>query len=216
LLSQDAIIDELDNGTFSESKDIASTPLDIAAASLAMDQVVIEVLLHKQILLGVPVTKDLIFSAIAASENDHINCPAYRFLLQNQSLPWFGIPGNQIRKDDGETALHECVRKDAVSVLKEMLAHPDLNVNERNERGFTALHYACLFASNECVELLLAHGADIELKSNLPSPGYTALGIVMIARRIDLVIRVRFSLFPKFTTNKPKVIQCRRRPVAWK
>jgi hypothetical protein len=180
-----------------------STPLDIAAASQAMDETVISVLLEKQLSLRTPVKTEVIFSTISASQNDHVNCPAFQFLYQCRSMPWYNIPGHQIRRADGETALHDCVKKDAVSVLKEMLDHPGLNVNERNGQGFAALHYACQFASNECVDLLLNHGADIELKSHLPAPGYTALGLATILRRIDLVTRVR-SLRP-LSTFKAKL-----------
>jgi ankyrin repeat protein len=191
LLSYESVIDQPDNGYYL-GEDILSTPLGIAAANNVVDETIIAALLKKHASLGLPPDTRVLFSAILASRNDHVNCTALKVIYQWSGMPWYDVPGHQIRNHNGETALHDSVKKDAVSVVRLLLAHPQLDVNKRNEQGFTALHLACQFASNECVTLLLNHGAGIELKSKLPAPGYTALGLATISRRIDLVIQVIF------------------------
>ncbi|CAN9096226.1 unnamed protein product [Alternaria alternata] len=105
-------------------------------------------------------------------------------------MPWHNVPGHEIKSETGETLLHDSVKRDAVSVVKVLLANPHLQIDARNEHGFTALHYACQFASDDCITLLLTHGADIEKKSQKPAPGYTALGLAIVSRRTDLIIKL--------------------------
>lgn len=45
-------------------------------------------------------------------------------------------------------------------------------VNARDEKGRTALHFACGMASGECARLLLEAGADVEIRDK---DGFTAM-----------------------------------------
>ena len=52
-----------------------------------------------------------------------------------------------------------------INSVKKYLNDGKVNVNGRNSRGCTALHWACWNGNRDIAELLLDHGADIEARS---------------------------------------------------
>ncbi|MEM6793036.1 MAG: ankyrin repeat domain-containing protein [Acidobacteriota bacterium] len=64
----------------------------------------------------------------------------------------------------GETPLMKCARLDNVAVARVLLKRGVGGVHARNERGRSALHLAADQASLELVELLVAAGADPDLR----------------------------------------------------
>ena len=74
----------------------------------------------------------------------------------------------QVRTDT--TKLIELVKQDAVDedeILAELKTIKD--VDERDEKGRTALHWACWLGRKAVVELLLVRGADIQAKDDFLS-----------------------------------------------
>ena len=62
--------------------------------------------------------------------------------------------------DVGVTALMSAICHK--SVVKVLLAHPDIEVNEKRDDGRTALHYAALVDNVEVTRMLLKHkGLDL-------------------------------------------------------
>ncbi len=62
-----------------------------------------------------------------------------------------------------------------LSVLVKLMKNPH-SINQTDENGFTALHYACKTGSAECIRLLLKNGAD----ANAVTPtGQTSISLVL-------------------------------------
>ncbi|RLO03966.1 hypothetical protein DYB28_010443, partial [Aphanomyces astaci] len=59
-----------------------------------------------------------------------------------------------------ETALYKAAEKGQVAVVRELLEHPDINVNLPNDRNQTALGKAAQYGNIGVIQLLLDHGAD--------------------------------------------------------
>ncbi|RHY18429.1 hypothetical protein DYB25_011548, partial [Aphanomyces astaci] len=64
------------------------------------------------------------------------------------------------RADIDETALYKAAEKGQVAVVRELLEHPDINVNLPNDRNQTALGKAAQYGNIGVIQLLLDHGAD--------------------------------------------------------
>lgn len=62
---------------------------------------------------------------------------------------------------EGSTFLHTCVKNAEDELVAELLKYPEINVNERDIDGKTALHYACQFNMFHCAKYLYNH-PDIE------------------------------------------------------
>ncbi|KAI6162108.1 acyl CoA binding protein-domain-containing protein [Pisolithus thermaeus] len=70
-------------------------------------------------------------------------------------------PANQ----DGAETLHKlAIEGDADKISRFMEAHPLLDINERDEFGYTALHLACDRGNLPTAKVLLEHGGDPLLK----------------------------------------------------
>ena len=63
----------------------------------------------------------------------------------------------------GYTPLHEAVAGGHCKVVDYLLSCTDADVNCRAKRGSTILHVAASTGHEECVKVLLHHGADITL-----------------------------------------------------
>ena len=61
-------------------------------------------------------------------------------------------------------ALHICARKDDFIMCKKYIS--SINVNEIDEKMWTPLHVAMIFASDKLCELLLKYGADVNAKDS--------------------------------------------------
>ncbi|HWY36345.1 MAG TPA: ankyrin repeat domain-containing protein, partial [Nitrosopumilaceae archaeon] len=51
-------------------------------------------------------------------------------------------------------------------IIYALLQRKDVDVNERNRRGITALGYACIKGTADIVQLLLQHGADVNAEKD--------------------------------------------------
>ena len=63
----------------------------------------------------------------------------------------------------GYTPLHEAVASGNRAVLEFLLEKTNANVDCRAKRSYTPLHLAASMGHEECVKVLLNHGADVSL-----------------------------------------------------
>ena len=63
----------------------------------------------------------------------------------------------------GYTPLHEAVASGNRAVLEFLLKKTNANVDCRAKRSYTPLHLAASMGHEECVKVLLNHGADVSL-----------------------------------------------------
>ena len=74
-------------------------------------------------------------------------------------------------------SIHDAAAKGNIEAIKQHLA-ADTDVNANGYRGFTPLHYAARNGHKEIVELLIAKGADVNVKIvSGPSIGNTPLDL---------------------------------------
>jgi len=87
--------------------------------------------------------------------------------------------------EQAPTGLHDYAMGDDVAATSAFLdASHDLDIDARDEYGYTALHLAADRGNVATVELLLKHDADRSLKD---TDGYTAMDLAAIAQRPDIV-----------------------------
>ncbi|KAL6159534.1 hypothetical protein ACJBU6_01972 [Exserohilum turcicum] len=194
LLSHGALIDEEDEQAYAnlQAYKISYTPLGLAAANPRTDVDLLGCLLEKTVSMRKPITVDVLFSAIHSAMNDHLNDTAFKMLYEHPKLPWADMPGHKIAQANGQTILHESAKKDALAVIKHILAHPDISIDVLNRMGNTALHIACEWASDECVQLLVQNGADVNMPRreavlDTDCLYYNPLGLLLKAKRGDLL-----------------------------
>jgi ankyrin repeat protein len=109
---------------------------------------------------------------------------------------------------DGATLLHACVSKDAHVLLRSVLSScGDCStvINNLSSAGITALHLASQLNRVSCVEVLLAHSADVNITSDQSSDGNTPLIVavshfsrhvygVLLAAGADVFVANRIGL----------------------
>lgn len=81
------------------------------------------------------------------------------------------------------TELHEAVQKENITRVKGLL-EKGVNVDEKDDEGLTALHYASSMGLDEIVQFLLEKGANVNAEAD---NGYTALIGAIYALNFDLV-----------------------------
>jgi hypothetical protein len=64
------------------------------------------------------------------------------------------------KKSLGNTALMLALKCGNIEVAKQLLAHPYINVDTRDDRGLTPLHWACMLRQDDIIQLLMNKGAD--------------------------------------------------------
>ena len=104
-----------------------------------------------------------------------------------QSFIEKGIDVNITRGPTDETSLHYAVksRYGSVDVIK-LLVDSGADINSRNRRGGTPLHYAARYSSKDDIfQLLVSKGADADIKNNL---GQTPKNIVAMRRKFRILI----------------------------
>jgi len=90
-------------------------------------------------------------------------------------------------QEDEDTAngLHGYAMRDDIAAMSAFLQTEEgLDIDARDEYGYTALHLAVDRGNVATLELLLEHGADKTLKD---TDGYTAADLATIAQRPDIV-----------------------------
>ncbi len=78
--------------------------------------------------------------------------------------------------------------------MARLLVEKGAAVNQRQEQGFTALHEAAQAGSVPLVELLLAHGADLEARTD---DGRSAHDIAAQGKHQAVAERLRVRSVPK-------------------
>ena len=59
-----------------------------------------------------------------------------------------------------------------------------VEVNAKNRRGYTLLHFAAFYGRVEVAELLIKNGADVDAKDDF---GFTPLDVAMHEGRVEVV-----------------------------
>jgi len=80
--------------------------------------------------------------------------------------------------------LHHCTRKGLISSVKRLLSIRNINVNVKDESGWTSLHFAARKNYIEIAKLLILNGAVVNLKSN---NGWTPLHLAACNGHIDIL-----------------------------
>jgi len=79
--------------------------------------------------------------------------------------PGFNV--NMGQDGDGWTLLHfACNRDSRSAVIPLLLAHPDIDVNLKDKKGFTPFYWACRIGYSSCVREILK---DFRVKANEPN-----------------------------------------------
>lgn len=86
----------------------------------------------------------------------HGQMPVYKFLREK---------GAKVKTTGGYGAIHGAAKKGDGLILKDLIEKDKLDVNEMSEGGLTPLMYAFEVGNLENAKILLAHGADISIKS---------------------------------------------------
>jgi len=111
---------------------------------------------------------------------------------------------------DSETcALHKAVFTNDLPGLSALLRAPGVRdtVAAKDEHGNTALHLAALLGRRECVQLLLAHGAPVKLKSSEGwSPLAEAISYGDRQTIASLLRRLKQQAKSEMETRKPEMI----------
>jgi uncharacterized protein len=92
-----------------------------------------------------------------------------------------GLNPNVHEPDRGETGLIVAMRYDANKVLKELLKHPQVNLEEASPNGTTALMMAAFKQNKAAVNALIARGAQVNRK------GWTPLHFAATAGDVDIM-----------------------------
>ena len=81
-------------------------------------------------------------------------------------------------------SLHNCVLFDPKALGCFLAINPDINIDEQNEDGNTALYFACLERTIKEVKLLVSSGANLDIANN---DGYRPVNAAISFRKFDIV-----------------------------
>lgn len=101
-------------------------------------------------------------------------------LLQRGADP--SIKGNK-----GSTPLHFAARRGNEEIVKALLEHPSVKIDEKDSSGKTALHLACSEGHSKVSQILMNYGADIKaISADKSTPLHNAIvhGHSQIARLV--------------------------------
>ncbi|KAL5012000.1 hypothetical protein ScPMuIL_010551 [Solemya velum] len=101
--------------------------------------------------------KNLKTPLMYAAENDHLS--VVKYLVKSGA-------NVRARADDGMTALHLSAKSGCINVIKYLLDSDQVDVNVKDEGGWTAVIWACENKLVKTVRFLLKYGADPNLKDN--------------------------------------------------
>jgi hypothetical protein len=84
----------------------------------------------------------------------------------------------------GQTQLHHCAKNGLTTSVKRLLSIRNINVNVKDVKGSTPLHYAVMNGQVEIARLLLQNGAEVNVKSN---GGTTPLHWAALNGHVDIL-----------------------------
>lgn len=82
----------------------------------------------------------------------------------------------QVLRPDHELTIHEAAAFGRIDRLRELLAGDPESANVFSDDGFTALHLAVFADQEEAARVLVAHGADVNIRSTGPVAQVPPLG----------------------------------------
>jgi ankyrin repeat protein len=160
------------------------TALWIAIKDRTDDTYVAKAILRQYQLLGIPVDPSLIFPAIEASSFNN-SCSKITELLK------YGFE-QTLHDSDGNTPLHHCVIKNATAALRKLITFPSVNLDLRNQNGFTPLHLASKTGSIDCLAILCENGAS--LNSRVENSEDVALTLALASGNTEAFYVVSFTM----------------------
>ena len=89
------------------------------------------------------------------------------------SLPSESVQGNSKRQSDSDAyaILFESIQYEDISLLHNIMkSYSNLKINNLNEDGIAAIHFAAMAGSTKCIEPLIKYGANIDLKDIRGNP----------------------------------------------
>ena len=87
-----------------------------------------------------------------------------------------GAADPSIKDKKGSTPLHFAARRGNDEIVKVLLEHPKVKVDDRDSSGKTAFHMACSEGQSRVCQLLLDKGADIKaVTADNTTPLHTAI-----------------------------------------
>ena len=95
------------------------------------------------------------------------------------------------------TEIHSLVKKGEISQIKVLLQKNPEIVNDRDNYGWTPLHFASLKGNQKLAELLIGYGADVNAKDKY---GFTPLDLAGLRNHhqmIDFLIAKGAKIYPK-------------------
>ncbi len=110
----------------------------------------------------------------AADMNKQLFVPLVEEVLKQE--PGLRTPILNTADHDGYTPLLLALRLNAKDVIPKLLNEPSLNVNARDHKGRTALHWAIMTKNKEATESLLQKGANV---NDVTYDGYSPLHIAI-------------------------------------
>ncbi len=103
-----------------------------------------------------------------------------------QTLRDKGLDINLWRDDDGKTALQAAARRGNAGTIKELFdLGATLNVNQTDQKGFAALHYAAQFSYEATEALLSHHDIDVDL---VTGDGQRMTSLMLAAHHVNVDI----------------------------
>lgn len=110
-----------------------------------------------------------------ASFSGHID--VVKYLIAQNADP-------ALAAESGDTPLHSASFKGNTEVVKYLVSLDKVDVNAKEARGFTALHYAVYSNSNDSVTALIEAGADVNAVSN---DGLSVLAIAEMTQNAPVI-----------------------------
>jgi len=97
--------------------------------------------------------------------------------------------------ENSETFLFKASKLNHIDIVKSLLQRK-ANINIRDEQNISTLKIAVFYHSYDCIKLLIKHGADIELKTDISLPihvmnlnFYDPLIVKLLVDRTDITLR---------------------------
>ena len=86
---------------------------------------------------------------------------------------------------EGKAALHHACEAGHVTIVDILLAHPDIDVNQKTHTGKTPFFFACFYGKTSCVRAML-HDARVSINER-ETDGYTPLCWAAFHGYIDVI-----------------------------
>jgi ankyrin repeat protein len=139
----------------------------------------------------------------------HFACKYYQLSLIKKILISNSVNVNQATM--GLTPLYLTSYNGQTDIVKLLLAHPDIQVNQAHKNGVTPLHAAIIFGHIEMIKLLLAANANFLAKAGGLSCLELAkiLGVEQIVKLVESQFTIHREVFKEVLTKR---VEMKRQP----